>query len=298
MCNTDPTLRSVTHVVLDEVHERSIESDLLLTVLRDLLVTVRPDLRMVLMSASMNAGHFAAYFGGAPVLEIPGFTHPVQDLFLEDIVERTQFRLEQIPRKPKYAFGWGRAATAAALWHAHGVLEGTPTWAFRGGGGRSWVSNDVEKSIMAPYLQAGYSAHTAQTLAYFARRLALDPEESVAAEGAVDDGAALAAPLPRPPPTLDPELDVICAVVLELVVARHETGAVLIFLPGASEIRCAEHTRCARHAIHHADRRPQLGGGGGGGAANWRADDAWNGCSASGPPTPRSSRGFCRFMRS
>ena len=87
--------------MLDEVHERSVEGDLLLTLLRDLLVTSRPDLRIVLMSASMNAARFADYFGGAPIVEIPGFTHPVQDIYLEDIVEQTGYRMERIPRKPR-----------------------------------------------------------------------------------------------------------------------------------------------------------------------------------------------------
>jgi len=103
ICRPDPTLKSVSHVVLDEVHERSVEGDLLLAILRDLLVTARPDLRIVLMSASMEAARFAAYFAGAPVLEIPGFTHPVEDLYMEDVVERTGFRFERLPRKPKYA---------------------------------------------------------------------------------------------------------------------------------------------------------------------------------------------------
>ena len=57
----DPTLIGVSHIVLDEVHERNIESDSLLIVLRDLL-RVRKDLRIVLMSATLNADTFATYF--------------------------------------------------------------------------------------------------------------------------------------------------------------------------------------------------------------------------------------------
>ena len=60
--------------------------DFLLVVLRDLLPR-RPDLKIVLMSATLDAELFAGYFGGAPLAHIPGFTHPVREVFLEDILE-------------------------------------------------------------------------------------------------------------------------------------------------------------------------------------------------------------------
>ena len=87
---TDPTLRELSHVVIDEVHERSLDSDFLLIVLRDALAA-NPNLRVVLMSATLNAAGFAAYFGGAAMLHIPGRTFPIDDYFLEDAIEATGY---------------------------------------------------------------------------------------------------------------------------------------------------------------------------------------------------------------
>lgn len=53
------------------------------------MLSQRPDLRLVLMSATLNAQAFARYFGHCPLAEIPGFTHPVQNLFLEDVLHQT-----------------------------------------------------------------------------------------------------------------------------------------------------------------------------------------------------------------
>uniref|UniRef100_A0A1Q3F577 RNA helicase n=1 Tax=Culex tarsalis TaxID=7177 RepID=A0A1Q3F577_CULTA len=90
---SEPTLANVTHILVDEVHERSEESDFLLLILKQLLVR-RPDLKVILMSATLNSNLFSSYFGDIPVLEIPGRTFPVEQLFLEDILERSGFVLE------------------------------------------------------------------------------------------------------------------------------------------------------------------------------------------------------------
>ncbi|CAG4996985.1 unnamed protein product [Parnassius apollo] len=90
----DPQLNSVTHVIVDEVHERSEESDFLLLILRD-LIKVRKDLTVILMSATLNADLFSDYFNKVPVLEIPGRTFPVEQLFLEEIMEVTNYVLEE-----------------------------------------------------------------------------------------------------------------------------------------------------------------------------------------------------------
>ncbi|KIK96360.1 hypothetical protein PAXRUDRAFT_826025 [Paxillus rubicundulus Ve08.2h10] len=78
----------ITHIIIDEVHERSIESDFLLVVLKSLL-SRRPDLRIILMSATVDAAKISNFFEGCPVLHVPGRTFPVDVLYLEDAIQYT-----------------------------------------------------------------------------------------------------------------------------------------------------------------------------------------------------------------
>ncbi|KAL2073640.1 hypothetical protein VTL71DRAFT_10966 [Oculimacula yallundae] len=86
-------LKDITHIVLDEVHERTIDSDFLLIVLRKLMAR-RRDLKVVLMSATVDADRFSKYLDGAPVLTVPGRTFPVTVKYLEDAVELTGYTLD------------------------------------------------------------------------------------------------------------------------------------------------------------------------------------------------------------
>ncbi|KAH7666303.1 RNA helicase protein [Dioscorea alata] len=88
----DRNLNGITHVFVDEIHERGMNEDFLLIVLKDLLPR-RRDLRLILMSATLNAELFSNYFGGAPTIHIPGFTYPVRAHFLEDVLEKTGYKL-------------------------------------------------------------------------------------------------------------------------------------------------------------------------------------------------------------
>lgn len=89
---SDRNLNGITHVFVDEIHERGMNEDFLLIVLKDLLPR-RRDLRLILMSATLNAELFSSYFGGAPTIHIPGFTFPVRAYFLEDVLEITGYKL-------------------------------------------------------------------------------------------------------------------------------------------------------------------------------------------------------------
>lgn len=69
---SDPKLAGVDAVILDEFHERHLESDLALALLRRLQTTLRPDLRIVVMSATLVAAPIAQYLGGCPILRSEG----------------------------------------------------------------------------------------------------------------------------------------------------------------------------------------------------------------------------------
>jgi ATP-dependent helicase HrpB len=74
----DPTLRNVETVILDEFHERHIEGDLALALLLDLQRTKRPDLRLIVMSATLDAAPIARHLGDCPVLSSEGRLFPLE----------------------------------------------------------------------------------------------------------------------------------------------------------------------------------------------------------------------------
>lgn len=73
----DPFLEHVGIVVLDEFHERHVQGDFALAVIRELQETVRPDLRLVAMSATLETERLASYLGDCPVLTSEGRAYPV-----------------------------------------------------------------------------------------------------------------------------------------------------------------------------------------------------------------------------
>ncbi|KAK3299143.1 P-loop containing nucleoside triphosphate hydrolase protein [Chaetomium fimeti] len=90
------SLADVSHVVVDEVHERSLDTDFLLSIVRDVLYK-RRDLKLILMSATLDAASFRDYFTAdrqnvtVGLVEISGRTYPVQDYYLDDVIRMTGF---------------------------------------------------------------------------------------------------------------------------------------------------------------------------------------------------------------
>lgn len=114
-------LDDVTHILMDEVHERDVETDLLLVIIKRVLADRQrrglPDIKLILMSATVDPKLFQDYFAElmpsarpAPVVTIPGRSFPVKKVFLEDTYER----LNAISL-PRAKGGW--------IWHEKNVRD-------------------------------------------------------------------------------------------------------------------------------------------------------------------------------
>jgi len=82
---SDPLLRQYSLLILDEAHERSLNIDFLLGYLKGLL-SKRPDLKLIVTSATIDTEAFAAHFGGAPIIEVSGRLYPV-DIRYREVAE-------------------------------------------------------------------------------------------------------------------------------------------------------------------------------------------------------------------
>lgn len=88
----DPELTGVSAVLFDEVHERSLDGDFGLALALDAQGGLRPDLRLLAMSATLDGARFAALMGDCPVVESEGRSHPLE---LRHIGRRAELRIEE-----------------------------------------------------------------------------------------------------------------------------------------------------------------------------------------------------------
>uniref|UniRef100_M4B2F4 Uncharacterized protein n=1 Tax=Hyaloperonospora arabidopsidis (strain Emoy2) TaxID=559515 RepID=M4B2F4_HYAAE len=107
---SDPCSRGFSHIILDEVHERDQFTDFLLILIKTSILKQRPDLKVILMSATIQVEKFAQYFHPEfqpPVLQMVGGTNfPVSTLFLEDILALLEIdRTSSLPVVNSSQFG-------------------------------------------------------------------------------------------------------------------------------------------------------------------------------------------------
>ncbi len=88
----DPELAGVSAVIFDEFHERSLDADLGLALALDVAGALRPDLRLLVMSATLDGARVAGLLDGAPIIESQGRAFPVET---RHIGRQTDSRLEQ-----------------------------------------------------------------------------------------------------------------------------------------------------------------------------------------------------------
>ncbi|KAH7642753.1 dosage compensation regulator [Dermatophagoides farinae] len=84
-------LKGVSHLIIDEVHERDINTDLLLIIIRD-LIKLDLNIHVIIMSATLGVSHFQNYFNCRNVMEIDSHVFPVRRYYLEDTIEMIKWR--------------------------------------------------------------------------------------------------------------------------------------------------------------------------------------------------------------
>lgn len=95
----EPGLPQYEVLIVDEVHERHLHNDFLLGVLRRLLPR-RPELKVILMSATINISLFSSYFGDAPVVQVPGRLFPITVVYQPQEAEPTTSKSEKLDPRP------------------------------------------------------------------------------------------------------------------------------------------------------------------------------------------------------
>lgn len=95
---SDPGLEGTALVIFDEFHERSVHADLALALCIDVRKGLRPDLKLLVMSATIDTGPVAALLGSAPVLSSGGKAYPVEERYIEDRQARLPARVASAVR--------------------------------------------------------------------------------------------------------------------------------------------------------------------------------------------------------
>ncbi|GAB2283641.1 hypothetical protein Dimus_018144 [Dionaea muscipula] len=209
----DKDLLGVTHVIVDEVHERSLLGDFLLMVLRKLLekqsACGTPILKVILMSATVDSSLFSRYFGECPIITAEGRTHPVSTYYLEDIYQKINYHL--MSDSPAYLSRPSGQETLRGPINNH---RGKKNLVLSSWGDESILSDDCTNPYYIPSVYQSYHEQTQNNL----KRL----NEDVIDYDLLED--------------LVCHIDESCS-----------EGAILVFLPGVSEISALQNRLAASY---------------------------------------------------
>ena len=100
---TNTTLEGYNVIIIDEVHERRVTTDILIGLIKRIL-PLRKDLKVVIMSATLNTRLFSDFFDGCDHLKIPGKVYPIEVLYSPVVIERCNFTCEEKKRFDNYVF--------------------------------------------------------------------------------------------------------------------------------------------------------------------------------------------------
>ncbi|XP_030052469.1 ATP-dependent RNA helicase DHX30 isoform X2 [Microcaecilia unicolor] len=129
----NPKLEGISHVIVDEVHERDVNTDFMLILLKK-IQHMNPNLRVVVMSATGDNQLFSQYFGGCPIIKVPGFMYPVKEYYLEDVLPMLGRSSSELFEQPDDDSGPNLDLVTDVLMHvdAHGepgaILCFLPGW--------------------------------------------------------------------------------------------------------------------------------------------------------------------------
>ncbi|BES97417.1 HA2 [Nesidiocoris tenuis] len=169
-------ISSVTHIIIDEVHERDYLSDFLLIVLREALTKFR-SLRLVLMSATVNAKQFSAYFNNCPIIPVPGKPFEVKEYFLEDVLKQTGFmnsRMESLRAEIEKQ----RAKAAALEKWTSSVVEGDGVETAETPAPTTSSNNDMDNALMAAWSNGSESSFAQILHLIFSENISVDYQHS------------------------------------------------------------------------------------------------------------------------
>lgn len=88
--------KNLTHLILDEVHEREKVTDFLLIAIREAL-QANPHLKVILMSATLDSQQFSEYFSNCPVIDVPGRLFDVKIMHLDEVTNIIGYKKKEIP---------------------------------------------------------------------------------------------------------------------------------------------------------------------------------------------------------